>query len=61
VTVDYLDLADYLAIAAEVTGLNADTLLRVTQLGLPTRRYMHRPQASARPSFIPTSSTRPRS
>jgi hypothetical protein len=30
----YLDLVDYLAIAAEVTGLDVDTLSRVTQLNL---------------------------
>jgi death-on-curing protein len=34
VTVEYLDLADYLAIAAEVTALDVDTLLRVSRLGL---------------------------
>ncbi|MGP8208803.1 MAG: hypothetical protein ACLQVK_22590 [Acidimicrobiales bacterium] len=32
--VAYLDLADYLAIAAEVTGLEVNTLSRVTQLNL---------------------------
>ena len=33
-TVDYLDLTDYLAIAAEVTGLDLDTILKVTDLNL---------------------------
>ena len=43
-TVEYLDLADYLAIAAEVTGLDADTLLRVTKLGLADSA-LHAPAA----------------
>jgi len=33
----YLDLVDYLAIAAEVTGLDVGTLSRVTQLNWRTR------------------------
>lgn len=33
-TIEYLELADYLAIAAEVTGLDTETILRVTNLGL---------------------------
>jgi death-on-curing protein len=44
VTVEYLDLADYLAIAAEVAGLDADTLLRVTKLGLADSA-LHAPAA----------------
>src|SRR5207247_3803858 len=44
VTVEYLDLADYLAIAAEVTGLDVDTLLRVTKLGL-AESALHAPAA----------------
>jgi death-on-curing protein len=44
VTVEYLDLADYLAIAAEVTGLEVDTLLSVTQLGLADSA-LHAPAA----------------
>jgi hypothetical protein len=34
VSVQYLDLAGYLAIAAEITGLNATTNRRVTNLHL---------------------------
>jgi hypothetical protein len=34
VSVAYLDLADYLAIAAEVTGLDVNTLTRVAKLDL---------------------------
>ena len=33
-SVEYLDLVDYLAIAAEVTGLNAETITRVARLEL---------------------------
>jgi death-on-curing protein len=44
VTVEYLDLADYLAIAAEVTALDTDTLLRVTKLGLADSA-LHAPAA----------------
>ena len=43
-TVEYLDLADYLAIAAEVTGLDVDTLLRVSRLGL-AESALHAPAA----------------
>jgi death on curing protein len=34
VTVEYLDLTDYLAIAAEVTGLDTATVITVTGLSL---------------------------
>jgi hypothetical protein len=34
VSVEYLELADYLAIAAEVTGLSIETIIRVTNLDL---------------------------
>jgi hypothetical protein len=34
VSVVYLDIVDYLAIAAEVTGLDTETLSRVAQLNL---------------------------
>ena len=37
--VTYLDLVDYLAIAAEVTGLGVATLSRVTQLNLAEELY----------------------
>lgn len=33
-TVEYLDLADHVTIAEQVTGLDVDTLLRVAQLGV---------------------------
>ena len=42
--VAYLDLADYLAIAAEVTGLDVSTLSRVTQLNLADSA-LHAPAA----------------
>jgi death on curing protein len=34
VSVRYIELADYLAIATEVTGLDANTLIRVTKVDL---------------------------
>lgn len=43
-TVEYLDLADYLAIAAEVTGLDIDTLIKVTNLDLADSA-LHAPSA----------------
>ncbi len=42
--VSYLDLVDYLAIAAEVTGLDVATLSRVTQLNL-VDSALHAPAA----------------
>ncbi|HVS28744.1 MAG TPA: Fic family protein [Solirubrobacteraceae bacterium] len=33
-SVAYLDLADYVAIAAEVTGLDVDTIMRIAKLNL---------------------------
>jgi len=44
VRVAYLDLVDYLAIAAEVTGLDVGTLSRVTQLNLADSA-LHAPAA----------------
>jgi death on curing protein len=44
VSVDYLDLADYVEIAAQVTVLDLDTLLRVTDLGLADSA-LHAPAA----------------
>jgi death-on-curing protein len=44
VSVEYLDLADYLVIAAEVTGLDLDTLIKVTQLHLADSA-LHAPAA----------------
>ena len=43
-TVDYLDLTDYLAIATEVTGLDLDTILKVTNLNLADSA-LHAPAA----------------
>ena len=43
-TVEYLDLSDYLAIAAEVTGLDVTTLLQVTQVSLADSA-LHAPAA----------------
>ena len=43
-TVEYLDLGDYLAIAAAVTGLDATTLTRVTRLSLADSA-LHAPEA----------------
>jgi hypothetical protein len=34
VTVEYLELADHLAIAIDVTGLEVETITRVTKLDL---------------------------
>lgn len=40
----YLDLADYLAIVTEVTGLDVDTAIRVTNIDLADSA-LHAPQA----------------
>jgi death-on-curing protein len=45
VTIEYLDLADYVAIAASVTGLDVATLMKVTSLGLADSA-LHAPAAS---------------
>jgi death-on-curing protein len=44
VSVEYLDLVDYLAIAAEVTGLSVETVTRVTRLDLADSA-LHAPAA----------------
>jgi death-on-curing protein len=44
VSVEYLDLADYLAIAAEVTGLDIDTVIKVTNVDLADSA-LHAPSA----------------
>jgi death-on-curing protein len=44
VTIEYLDLADYLAIAAEITGLDVRTLTTVTRLSLADSA-LHAPAA----------------
>lgn len=43
-SVEYLDLADYLAIAVEVTGLDIDTLTQAARLGLADSA-LHAPAA----------------
>ena len=43
-SVEYLDLVDYLAIAVEVTGLNVETITRVTNLDLADSA-LHAPAA----------------
>ncbi len=43
-TVEYLDLADYVAIAAEVTGLDIKTVMKVTNLDLADSA-LHAPAA----------------
>lgn len=43
-TVEYPDLSDYLAIAAEITGLDTDTVIKVTKLNLADSA-LHAPAA----------------
>ena len=43
-SIDYLDLGDYLAIAAEVTGLDIETVIKVTKLNLADSA-LHAPAA----------------
>lgn len=43
-TVEYLDLADFLVIAAEVTGLDVDTVIKVADLDLADSA-LHAPSA----------------
>jgi death-on-curing protein len=44
VSIRYVELADYLAIATEITGLDTDTLIRVTKVDL-AESAMHPPAA----------------
>jgi death on curing protein len=44
VTVEYVDLVDYIAIAAEVTALDVDTVMRVSRLDLADSA-LHAPAA----------------
>jgi len=46
VTVEYLDLADYVAIAAAVTGLEVEVVMRVANLGLADSA-LHAPAAGS--------------
>ena len=49
-SIRYVELADYLAIAAEITGLDTDTLVRVTKVDL-AESALHAPAAGfGRPS-----------
>ena len=43
-SVEYLDLSDYLAIAAAVTGLDVDTIIKITDLNLADSA-LHAPAA----------------
>ncbi len=43
-SIRYVELADYLAIAAEITGLDTDTLVRVTKVDL-AESALHAPAA----------------
>lgn len=45
-TVEYLDLADYVAIAAAVTGLEVEVVMRVADLGLADSA-LHAPAAGS--------------
>lgn len=47
-TVEYLDIADFLAIAQAVTGLDLDTVIKVTNLGLADSA-LHAPAAGFGP------------
>jgi hypothetical protein len=44
VSIYYVELADYLAIAAEITGLDTNTLIRVTKVDL-AESALHAPAA----------------
>ena len=46
-SVEYLDLTDYVAIAAEVTSLDTTTIVKTTRLDLADSAFMHRRPASA--------------
>jgi death on curing protein len=45
VSVDYLDLADFIAIAAAVIGLDEDTIVKIADLGLADSA-LHAPSAA---------------
>jgi death-on-curing protein len=61
VTVEYVGLADYVAIAAEVTGLDVETIVRFPRLDLADSA-LHAPAAGfGDTSSTPTWSTRQRS
>ena len=46
-TVEYLDLADYVSISAEVTGLDIETVMKVANLDLADSA-LHAPAGPAR-------------
>jgi hypothetical protein len=59
VSIRYVELVDYLAIATEVTGLDANTLTRVAKIDL-AESALHAPAAgSARQNSTQTSPRRP--
>ena len=59
-SVEYLDLADYVGIAAAVTGLDEGLITKVAELDIwPTRRSMRQRRGSATTTSTQTSSTRP--
>jgi hypothetical protein len=60
VSVEYLDLADYIAIAAAVTGLDLQTVMNITNHDLADSALHAQRPASATPTSTPTSSTRQR-
>ena len=57
-TVEYLDLANYLAIAAAVTGLDVATLMKVTSLDLADSALHAPPAGSTTATSTQTSSTK---
>ncbi len=56
-SVEYLGLTDFLAIAVEITGLDIETLMRRSSIS-PTPPYMRPRRDSAMSSSTKTSSTR---
>jgi hypothetical protein len=58
VNLEYPDLVDYIAIAAELTGLAVETIVALPNLPRADSRYMHLKPASGMRSSIPSSSTR---
>jgi hypothetical protein len=59
VTVTYVDLVDYIAIAAEVTALDVEALMRVAKLDLADSALRTPAGGLAKSSSTRTSSRRP--
>jgi len=57
VSVEYLELPDYLAIAAAVTGLELQTVMNITNVDLADSA-LHAPSASKTTTSTPTLLTR---